>query len=588
MEGSWIERAPEAPLAVTAIPAPPAAEEIGRPLRVAVVLESLVVPRWIDKVVTAIRASAFLDVPIVAVGDAERRGSRRGESDRWNLLWKIYCAIDHGLQKTNKDALEQVDIASTLAGTDVMRTAGQLGDRDLRQLREADLDVLLHLRRGPIQSGLFGCAKQGVLSLRPGDVVWEPSSFFSEIYRADPVWTIALQIQTDEHDQAFTLQRSVSAIVGPSARRNRNVACWKAAEIVVRGLRRLRWHGPIPAAAAAQHDREDVPPRHEVSPSSARMVRLLARILMAGMRRQVRRVIFKGQWIIAIRKKEWRLLRERNGGPFRVMAPPKDRFYADPFLFERDGRQYVFFEDYRYDTRKAVISCAQVSEAGEIARPRIVLEKDHHLSYPYVFESDGEIYLLPETSANRTIEIYRSVVFPEQWKLEKIVLDGVDASDATIFRYRERFWLFAGIRVPGTPEWDELHLYMADTLLGRWEPHPLNPVVSDARVARPAGRPFWDGADLIRPGQDGSIHYGRAISLNRVEVLSETEYREVPIGRIAPDWLPGIDGTHHIDHNEEFEVIDAHRFVKRPPRDFTSKLRRLVHQGSRFAHKLRR
>ena len=68
---------------------------------------------------------------------------------------------------------------------------------------------------------------------------------------------------------------------------------------------------------------------------------------------------------------------------------------------------------------------------------------------------------------------------------------------------------------------------------------------------------------LIRPGQDCSEAYGYAVTFNRVEVLSDTEYREVPIARIIPDWLPGNRGTHTFNQSDKFQVIDGRILIKR-------------------------
>jgi hypothetical protein len=72
----------------------------------------------------------------------------------------------------------------------------------------------------------------------------------------------------------------------------------------------------------------------------------------------------------------------------------------------------------------------------------------------------------------------------------------------------------------------------------------MNPIVSDVRRARPAGRIFSHDGHLIRPAQDCSEAYGWRIALNRIEVLTEAEYREVPIGWIEPDGSAGTLRAH--------------------------------------------
>ncbi len=61
---------------------------------------------------------------------------------------------------------------------------------------------------------------------------------------------------------------------------------------------------------------------------------------------------------------------------------------------------YVFYETYEYHTKKGKISCG-VLDDGNITNLVDVLNLDYHLSYPYIFEEDGEIYLMPETLETR-------------------------------------------------------------------------------------------------------------------------------------------------------------------------------------------
>jgi hypothetical protein len=82
-------------------------------------------------------------------------------------------------------------------------------------------------------------------------------------------------------------------------------------------------------------------------------------------------------------------------------------------------------------------------------------------------------------------------------------------------------------------------------------------VVVDARRARPAGQVFTHQGQLVRPGQDCARRYGRAVVLNRIEVLSETEYVEIPFHSMEPDWFPGNIGTHTFNQSKNYQVVDG-------------------------------
>ncbi len=93
----------------------------------------------------------------------------------------------------------------------------------------------------------------------------------------------------------------------------------------------------------------------------------------------------------------------------------------------------------------------------------------------------------------------------------------------------------------------------------------MNPVVSDVRCARPAGRVFARDGDLIRPAQDCSGSYGSRLVFNRIEALSPTDYRERPIGAIEPAIESGNLRTHSYDSDGSYEVLDGFRMRPRFP-----------------------
>jgi hypothetical protein len=109
------------------------------------------------------------------------------------------------------------------------------------------------------------------------------------------------------------------------------------------------------------------------------------------------------------------------------------------------------------------------------------------LSYPFVFEWNGELWMVPESGANRTVELYRCAGLPDRWEKVQDIFTGIDLVDATLFAHDGRWWLLGNVSEPGADKHDELHAFHAETPLGPWQPHAANPVVADARFARPAG-----------------------------------------------------------------------------------------------------
>jgi hypothetical protein len=184
-----------------------------------------------------------------------------------------------------------------------------------------------------------------------------------------------------------------------------------------------------------------------------------------------------------------------------------------------------------------------------------VLERPYHLSYPCVFVESGELFMIPETSENRTIELYRCRRFPEDWSLEAVLRRDL-AVDTTVWMGQERYWFFT-TRLEPRSHSSQLWLYSATTLTGDWTSHPSNPISMDVRNARGAGGIVRQDDRLYRPSQDCSIRYGRAFALNEILELSAERYAERPVVTVHPP--SGMVGTHTYARFGATEMVDACR-----------------------------
>ena len=297
------------------------------------------------------------------------------------------------------------------------------------------------------------------------------------------------------------------------------------------------------------------------------VLRLLTRYSPRPARKVYRRFFGYEQWFLVVNAGRPLADSEMTGrapaAQLKVHHAPPGRFWADPFPIVVDGKVWVFFEDYSFTSRKAVISCAPVSPAGDLGAVATALECPYHLSYPFVFERQGRLYLIPDTWDEHRVDLWRCRRFPDDWTRERTLLDGVSMSDPTLHRQDGKLWLFGTVSEVRARANDELHIYMADALEGAWRPHPANPVVSDCRRARPAGRLFLQDGRLIRPAQDCSGRYGRAVVLNRVDALNERAYAETPSGRIDGSWLAGNRGTHTVNYAGSLEFLDGRTLTPR-------------------------
>jgi hypothetical protein len=242
----------------------------------------------------------------------------------------------------------------------------------------------------------------------------------------------------------------------------------------------------------------------------------------------------------------------------RPLVPPGDRFWADPHVLEVGGRYYVFIEELLYARGRGHISVIEIDADGRSGAARKVLEEPHHLSYPFVFEHEGAMYMVPESAERGTVDLYRAESFPDRWTFVEHLITGLDAYDATLLREHDRWWLFTSvIRYKGAGS-GELNLYSSDRLIGGdWRLHPASPLSSLVTGARPAGAIFRRNGRLYRPAQDGSGLYGRAIKLHEILELTEDVYREELVSSIEPAWNRRITRTHTLAHAGRLTVLDA-------------------------------
>lgn len=233
--------------------------------------------------------------------------------------------------------------------------------------------------------------------------------------------------------------------------------------------------------------------------------------------------------------------------------------YADPFLCEHAGRHWLFVEEIPEDRGPAHLTCLEVHADLSLGQPRVVMQRPYHLSYPCVVRDGDAHFMIPETGADGTVQLLVAAHFPYDWEPVATLCDGLPLRDTTPFRLGDVWYFFTTLHECGA----ETFLFTADELRGPWRYHPANPVCTDTRRARGAGHVFRRGGRLFRPAQDCSTRYGHAIVLNEITRLTRTDYAERPVEVISPTWSPGLLGTHTINRDGAFEVIDGSRLVPR-------------------------
>jgi hypothetical protein len=246
------------------------------------------------------------------------------------------------------------------------------------------------------------------------------------------------------------------------------------------------------------------------------------------------------------------------GGPrWNVLADPGRRFFADPFPITRNGRSFLYFEDLDHRVGKGIISAVEFGPNGPIGPVFPVIEEPWHMSYPFLIEAEGQLWMVPESSKSGQVTLYRCVEFPGKWERSVALVEGIEAADATIVWRDGLYYMMSVVREDIGGYSDTLAIHYASKITGPWREHALAPALIDAGAARPAGAIVEKEGALWRPVQDCRHSYGRALRLARIDRLDPEGFEQTigPPINSGPLWPGGR--LHTLNRAGALEVIDG-------------------------------
>ena len=240
-------------------------------------------------------------------------------------------------------------------------------------------------------------------------------------------------------------------------------------------------------------------------------------------------------------------------------------YYADPFGLWREDRLFVFVERFDYFDRHGVIEVFTLDRALNILDRQTALAEPWHLSYPFVFEHQGETYLLPEAYQSGGLTLYRADRFPDRWTpAARIALDAAPI-DATPLFHGGLWWLFYTPAEPEPHRTRALHLAFAESLQGPWRTHPDNPVRFHLGSARPGGAPFLRHGEPVLPVQDCTHGYGSGARLLSIHELTPDRFvaQAGPLLDTPAEWRP-YSAMHTLSGVDSVTLVDAKRRLMNP------------------------
>lgn len=207
---------------------------------------------------------------------------------------------------------------------------------------------------------------------------------------------------------------------------------------------------------------------------------------------------------------------------------------ADPFLFVHNNTLYVFYEQMRLSGGHGVICMISTKDLKTFTKPvQITHEPDCHFSYPFVFEDNGQVYMMPETGCDFNIRLYKAdnndltrfepyKVIMERPRMETRT-DRFDFADNCIYKKDGAYYLFSSDYRDNVYI---LELYISNNLDGPYCLHPQSPICTGNKYGRCGGSLIEAGGHLFRPAQDCIAQYGDQVHLLEIDELTPESYRE--------------------------------------------------------------
>jgi hypothetical protein len=537
------------------------------PLQVGVLLDSFTVPLWIRAVLEEILQSPIASIALIirnAKADRPPDGSR--DRNYHHALYHSYCRAENAYFNLRRDAYSHSDVSGLFDKCDVIDVAptpsgeyDEFAKDSVQRIERYGLDLILKFGFRKLHGDILRVARFGVWEHVHSDtqtLTGGPPGFW-EVFLEMPFTGAALKILGNTPDLDRTIDRCLGYTDKTSVRRNRSNNAWRSSRFVMRCLERLHKSGLNESAPCSNSDLY-VPYRAHCYglPDNFRMGVLLGKHLGRRLKTMLHDTFYLSQWAVAFKLVSQANEIAANMEGFSLLRPPRDRLWADPFVIMHQGRYFLFVEELFYSRPKGHISLLEFDGVGKIANTTIVLKENYHLSYPFLFRYHDQIYMMPETSQNRTIQIYQATHFPYKWELRTVLMKDVSAVDTTLVEGHSAWWMFTTMGADSAPNVDELYLFHADTPFGPWQPHPKNPIVADCRRGRQAGRVFSYRGQLYRPAQCSTKGGGYAITINRIVTLDTTDYREEPVDVILPEPYHHAEGLHTLNSDGGMTVID--------------------------------
>jgi hypothetical protein len=527
-------------------------------LKVIIITSAKCIYTWQETVINDLKRSNYADIVLNITLKNEDELHR---INKLPLILKSYIKIDSKLFNPSPYAL------SRAKSTDNPKDFPQLtldNDLNIESLKSYESDIIINLTVIKVSKLLSTVTKYGLWFFSCGDLDGTPKRPFGiwEMINNKPYTSASLRFLSINSEFSKTIDSTNVCTDSLSFKRNINAILWQLPSLLKSNIELLAKNKELFVTKLNENTnlKTNKPTKVPFSPpSNLKTLGFALKLYLKKAIQVIQSIFYFNQWALIFLN-----IKDTQQNPYDLkqytqILPPKDRFWADPFLIKYHNKTYLFIEEFIYANKLGHIAVMKIDENGSYTKPETILVKDYHLSYPFVFEDNNEFYMIPETSGNEDIQLYKAIDFPLKWKLEKTMMKNVVAVDTTIYKEDNVYWMFTNIKKhKGSSKHVELNVFSSNSLLTDiWKPHPLNPVIKDVKTARPAGKLFKIKNKLYRPSQNCSNHYGYGLNISEITELNATAFKEQIATSITPNWSKNISCTHSFNSVDTMYISDV-------------------------------
>lgn len=254
--------------------------------------------------------------------------------------------------------------------------------------------------------------------------------------------------------------------------------------------------------------------------------------------------------------------RSRQDKKFVFLPHSEEYWYADPLVYEKDGKEVVFLERVDRKTGLGCIACADIS-SGQWTLPVPVIKEPFHMSFPMCFGWKNELYMLPETEMSKRINLYRCTQFPYKWEKVGEYLSGLRLVDSIILsKNDEKITFLASEYKPEDDFYTRFHCYEMYQYDEEISMRDLGRIGESYSLNFRAAGPMIEGGEKLLPLQRSTPGiYGFSVQFNC--------YNEKLPGVLQKELLPDdvvikgkkLIGVHTYSMSSHYEVIDVQYLV---------------------------